>query len=978
MGRWLRVLEVMAVGALALSTAACDDDSKGGEEPCECPGGGACDVDGMCPDAGIEPPTCTDDGDCADGQLCDEGVCRAGCSDDTDCVAPEVCNPESQTCRNECAADDACPDGYGCVAGQCSFGACWLDGSTCADDQYCAEDTRTCTDGEPPPPEEGPCCIQNRCEVLTAEACEAEGGDPNDAATCDDNPCAQSCMDDTECPDGTYCTEGEKRCLPGCRQDDPDTCPEGQICGDDNTCVDFRCDTDDQCADGEYCLEERGTCESPCADDGACPDGYFCQDARCTNSCRDSEAEPNDDADGATPVALDGGMATAGDGRLCPLNPDWFEVTLVEPGERLQIELDCASGADLALALYDEAGNRVARSNDEGCAETITFPEAGDTDTGSFFVEVTGPAPADGLDYTLDITLLPPVDACTADAAEDDDVPADATRLLSGEDSTTVADRTACPADPDFFALPLGEGDGVRIDLTLLGNDAGMGDTLTFDLLPPGSPADADPNAPTALQPNLSAPDGDGNEVRSLVLAVGNQYVRDGSYLVRVRGQDAAQYGAYSLTATVTRSGVGCVPDDAEPNEDSGAATDLMAVEGFDDGGVLAAGVELTTDGYSRCADDQDWYRVVVAEGDRLTARLNVADAMGDPAPASGAIAVAIVDAAGTVSGFEGRDPGPEINAISAALPAGEVFVRVDGARVARAGAYSLTLIRTPGDAPCEDDRYDAAARNDEQGTASLLDVMHGEPLAVPGLSLCGANAGVGGDTDWYVFTTEGPGRLQVDLAFALGANGAGDLDLELFRDGAAGAVASDTELAAGARVVVADAPADTWYVRVSSFAGEDNAYDLTIDFTLAEACDADGAEPDDERGDATEAGAGYTAERWICRQPEDVDWYEVAVPPFTTYTFHLAYLRDGDGWITFDVYDADGGYVTTIEEALDAQCLIINPRPGGSRWFFAVQANTFRPDAEPDRVAYSVDVVAGDQCAALEPLLDQVDWPEL
>ncbi len=977
MGRWLKVLDILLVGAAALAVGGCDDSSKGGDEPCTCPGGGACDINDTCPDAGTIDLTCSQTSDCPSGQLCDEGVCRSGCQTDDECSAPERCNPETSTCRNECPDDAACPDGYACVTGACSFGACRLDGSTCGDDQYCDVDARTCMNGEAPPPVMGPCCLVDTCAVLTADACAEQGGSANEADSCDPNPCAQPCQEDGECDAGSFCTEIGKRCAVGCRIEGDD-CPDGQRCGDEHQCIDFRCGGDGDCAEGEYCLVERGTCEGPCADDASCPDGYFCQGDRCANTCRDGDTEPNDDAATADPIALDQGSAAAPDGRLCPLNADWFSASLLQPGERLRLELSCEGEADLALALYDEDGNRVARSNDEGCVETITWPEAGDDRTGRFLIEVTGATPQDGIDYALQVTLLPPEAACAADEAEPDDDPATATHTLVRADTTTIEGRTACAGNADFFAVPLGAGDGLRVDLTLLGNDVGAGDDLTFDLLAPGSPADAEPGEPAVLHPNMTAADADGNEVRSLVLPRGNQFIRDGNWLVRVRGSDPAQYGGYDLTVTADRNGTLCLPDEFEPNDGTAAATDLMPRDGFETDGVLTGGIALIVGGASRCAGDADFYRVVLAEGDRLNARVTTLDIEGNETAASGAISVAVVNADGEVIGLEGREPGPEINAISAATEAGVHYVRVAGDRTARAAGYRLTLIRTPGDAACADDRYDGAARNDEQVSASPIEVVHGEPLEVPGVGLCGDNAGAEGDVDWYTFTTAGPGRLQVDLSFMLGANGAGDLDLELFRDGAAGAVVADLDVAAGARVLVANAPADTWYIRVSSFAAEDNAYDLTVDFTLTEACDPDAQEPDDERGDATEAGAGFAADRWICRQPADDDWYEINVPPNTDYTFHLAYLRDGDGWIVFDVYDADGAYVTTIDEALDAQCVVIDGQPGGSRWFFQVVANTFRPDAEPDRAAYHVDVVAGDQCAQLEPLLDQVEWPHL
>lgn len=980
---------LLALGLFTL--AGCDDGGPSGDGGTggSAGGGGAPGAGG---DAGPDDGCLADD-DCTEGEYCRfadgafEGECVPGCRlDPDDCEDGFRCDPDRRECVREveCEENDDCDDGAECVEGRCAPPeGCTVEPDSCPEGQVCDPDTRECV--EPTPVV---CCLPDAmCEQTTDVACEAAGGEARvGVAGCSPNPCIDGCRRDADCGDGEYCDTDTGACEAGCRQK-PDDCGNARYCDPSHTCVEARCVADDDCdgLGGEfYCQTEVSACRRACEADDECPEGFECaDDGRCVRiGCADDEAEDDDGADQARAVAFDeAGAAPPQAGRLCPLDDDWYAVELPEAGDRVRAELSCGGDAeapDLALELVDADGRRVAGANEPGCGETLVWPGGGDPGAaGTFYVRVFGPAPMAGVDYDLRIARLPPADACDPDDAEEDDTPDAATELLIEADEETVEGRTACHGDDDWFRFVLGAGDGVVIDLTSLGNATGGNEDLTFDLVGPGAPAlPLDPEDAAVFGPAESLPGPDGEEVLRLTFEPNNDVIAEGVWYLRVRGADPSQSGGYTLRVAAARAGTPCRPDAEEPNDAPGQATDLMAREGFAEGDALRPEVALTLVELSRCTGDADWFRFRAADGDRLTVRATLRGEDGSPVMAlGGAVHLAVVDRGGVVVGVEARDVGPELNTVTPALAAGEYFVRVAGARAARALRYDLTLVRTPSGGACVDDAYDAIARNDERGAATPLDVGPDGPALVAGASLCRTAAG--DDVDWYTFELEQAGRLTVELTFV---HADGDLDLYLWRAGEDAPLAVGDSIDDDESLIVEGAPPGHYYLEVSSLAGDENDYDLTVTFDAAAACEADAGEPDDGPDDAVDAAPPFAAgERWICEQPADEDWYRVDVGADGPVTFHVDFFRDDDGWITLDVYDEDGGFVRSIEEPLDGQCVILEPQPGGATWFFAVVARTFDPaDDTPDRVSYAVEVADGERCAEFEPLYLDVEWPRL
>ncbi len=867
-----------------------------------------------------------------EGRGCDADAGLAGCLDDADCPAGRYCR----------VAD-------GALEGVCAPG-CRTTPDDCGAGRICDAVSHACADVVVP---DVVCCRPDAtCRVVAAGACDGEVREG--AAGCDPNPCGpRPCDADAACPAGEYCDDGA--CAAGCRRV-PDDCGNRRACDAAHACVDAACDDDADCADG-YCQLEVQACRAACADDAACPNGFACEEGRCVrHGCVDDEGEPDDDAGRA--VSFDEGAASAA-ARLCPLDADRFAVTLAAAGDRVRAELRCDGAADLALELVDAEGRRLAGANAEGCVESLLWPADGEPGAaGTFFVRVHGAAPAAGAAYDLSLFLLPSEDACAADAAEDDDDADAAATLLADGEAAEVAGRTLCPGDEDWFRFALGEGDGLTIDVISTGNPSGQNENLTFDLLGPHLALPVDPEDVAVLHPHATLAGVRGEEVLRLTLPARNDLITEGVWRLRVRGLTPLHGAAYDLRVLAERVAAPCRPDAEEPNDDQAAAVDLMSRAAFVEDGVLRAESPVSLEGLSRCLGDADWFHVRLAEGDRLTARLAIREVGG------GALHLAIVDAAGVVVGLEAADVGPALATRSPALAGGDYYVRVDGARGARAPAYDLELVRTPGGAACGDDAYDAITRNDARDDAT--------PIGVParlGAGLCN-----GTDADWYTFAIDAAGRLAVDLRFR---SADGDLDVALWREGGARPLAVGDGFDDDEALDVAVSPG-RYFLEVSSFAGEDNDYDLELAFAADAACEGDALEPNGAFDEAVRADAPFAREGlWLCGRDED--WISVNQRANQTLTVHADFLRDDDGWITIDVYDADGGYVTTLEEPLDGQCAVLAPRPAATRWHFALGARNVDPaDDTPDRVAYDLSVVAGDACADLEPLYIDIDWPRL
>jgi len=279
---------------------------------------GAC-VDGACAAEPVSGP-CDDNIQCTENDHCDSGVCvgvydseicacesDADCDDRNACTGKETCGSDKQCKPGNSvvcgASEDSCKKSV-CVTatGDCSFEN--LSGNACDDELGCTIDD-ACVNGvcqgarvecipqlpcataicdEPA----GSCvygigscgCLDNAdCDDGNdcdgKEICDASGkcqeGPPIVCAAstveCKANICrAGSCvlepLDDTECNDGSGCTE-------------TDRCNNGACVGIDVACVDVVSCGEGTCSEPNgVCSFDRSNCE--CATDGDCDDNDAC------------------------------------------------------------------------------------------------------------------------------------------------------------------------------------------------------------------------------------------------------------------------------------------------------------------------------------------------------------------------------------------------------------------------------------------------------------------------------------------------------------------------------------------------------------------------------------------------------------------------------------------------------------------------------------------------------------------------------
>ena len=133
--------------------------------------------------------TCTDNADCAGGEICDPGICLHWCTvDDPECCTQSSCQPVAEnTPVDECLSSSDCADNEVCDPGIC------LD--------FCL-------------PSEPGCCAPNTCEALPAAPAPSEDGN--------------ECLRDSDCVGDERCVPGEL-CTHWCLEGDP-LCCIGNVC----------------------------------------------------------------------------------------------------------------------------------------------------------------------------------------------------------------------------------------------------------------------------------------------------------------------------------------------------------------------------------------------------------------------------------------------------------------------------------------------------------------------------------------------------------------------------------------------------------------------------------------------------------------------------------------------------------------------------------------------------------------------------
>lgn len=281
-------------------------------------------------------------------------------------------------------------------------------------------------------------------------------------------PTPDICADDRDCRneagrpvcDGGACVPFRPQapgapgdvCATG-RDCEPDLgCYEGRPGLGDNQCT-VACERDSECAvfDDGYCLDtnQGGVCYGACSSDADCPTYFACDaaSARCellfcgvdadcdgdrvcvrseqqnTGVCSPSLSRPCDDEDvwepnesDGTAAPLSGDEPSARGATICDDDDDWYEITITEPGTRLEVEVSYDTAADLDVFVFDADGVTVGFA-----AEPDANPEvavARSLDAGTYRIRVNQfPLARDALTfYTLTTSISS--DPCTVEGGE--------------------------------------------------------------------------------------------------------------------------------------------------------------------------------------------------------------------------------------------------------------------------------------------------------------------------------------------------------------------------------------------------------------------------------------------------------------------------------------------------------------------------------------------------------------------------------
>ena len=1014
LGVWVIGCDSGDGGSGGAGGGAADGTAAGGA------GGAGGDVADAAPDA--EPPaSCVDDPECPADQYCApindfEGVCRAGCRRAAEGEGPGNCEG-----RTICSAEHACiPDPHCIEDGECVDQTTWCSNGDCV--PGCRPDPDTCL-----PDAEGrsqlcnptsrvcepivACCDGGTCATTRSGACSAV---VDGVFSCFvEDLCDRVCMRDVTCPEDQYCDAGI--CRPGCRLDDPTSCV-GDLCDEaSRACVPVACGVDRDCARTQFCAPQgclegcrvdpdnceagqecgpnrqcravggcvddaqcvrdngagfrciEGGCELFCAADVDCGAGAFCEvdTGRCVEGCRDDGLEPNNDRATAQPLAVVDGMRFRQDALIaCPVNRDWYSFTTARgEGAEVAIRFRHARG-DLDLRVHPPEGNPVvsATQTDD---ETVTLRDV--AAGGTWYIEVY----SRGLDtntYAVEVNRLPP-GGCVPDAAEGagDDAPQTATAVQVPDlrDVQVFDSRTACGDDADWYRLPMGNGDGVVVELTV---QDPLAPALDFALFGPGLP-------PLGVDPVFGPNGGDATTLRFSAPA-GNPQIAAGDWYLRVWNPSAMGGTAYRLRIAVDRVRALCLVDVAEPNIDAQNAYDLMQVRGFTRPGLdgvreLVPDVDLDVADLWLCGGDEDWYAFEARAGDDLAVSVVRPAAM-----LQGDVLVEIRNAAGQVVGDPGRNAQALNVARAADLLRGRYFVRVVAPAPGTQTRYTLRLNRVAGPIQCNADRFEAAGGNGDRGRASPL-----RAGVIDGLTLCGGN----NDEDWYVVTLDSVSDLTVRALFS---HLQADLDVDIFRGDAP--VAENADSLAGhslddnEEVALPDRLPGLWYIRVQAANGGDARYTLEVEVTpRAFICLDDPDEPNDSVMLATDLGAGVVDRntQWLCdRVPAEADAFRFRVPGGQARTVAASFVYGDDGDLVLEVYNAAGALLATtvgIARELSKQCITLPPFAADRNLVLRVVPLSINRVLDNDeRLDYRLRILQGENCEAVAPPTPGTRWP--
>lgn len=414
-----------------------------------------------------------------------------------------------------------------------------------------------------------------------------------------------------------------------------------------------------------------------------------------------------------------------------------------------------------------------------------------------------------------------------------------------------------CADDSDWFVFPGGQGSEITVQLDF---DHASGD-LDLELW----------DANEALLRSESETD---NETIN-----GTVNVAD-TYYVRVYGFQGAQ-NDYELTVSYTS----CPPDDEFENND-----DLTTARSLDPG---------TTVFGEACANDPDIYRIDLAAGTPVAAKVDFLHRYGD-------VDAYLFDSSGSlVATSYSVDDNEYVN--YTAPSTGAYYLWVEG-YAGDQNSYRLTV--TSGSLCPGNDPYEP---NDDQIRAV-------EPGQIVSAVACP------GESDWYGIEMQPGMTLDLDLEFD---HAQGDLDMYLWNPsseqiGVADSVSDDEHLS-----TTAD-ESGTYYIHVAGFEGATNTYQLTFTTGLSNDDRANALTLSGSSGDIEGTTLGATTEDG---EPQHAGvpnsgsaWYRWQAPVPGQAVFHT---HGSDIDTILAIYREENGSLTEVASNDDVEAGLLTSHSG-------------------------------------------------
>ena len=307
------------------------------------------------------------------------------------------------------------------------------------------------------------------------------------------------------------------------------------------------------------------------------------------------------------------------------------------------------------------------------------------------------------------------------------------------------------------------------------------------------------------------------------------------------------------------------------------------------------------------CRNDDDWYKIDVPAGAKITVRLFFTHVSG------GDLDMRLYDnEADALSGYGSVDSstsGSDNEEVEhTAVVDSTYYVQVYGYNNGE-NTYSMQIEHgEAGVSPCSPD--DAYEENDAWTTATPITLPAvGNTDLYQDMVLCSD------DEDWFAIEVPAGEGVTVRINFV---DADGDLEMRLYDDTQtqldySTSASSDVEEVSWTRV----GTTATFYVKVYGYLSADNDYTMEVENPggVTIDCTDGGLEPNDDAQSATAVVAGELGGLFICQNPLDQDWFSATVAAGGRLEASIAFDSD-DGNLNLYLYESNG--TTQVDSSTD------------------------------------------------------------